>query len=164
MTIKNRFIVLTAVSSLSVMAIAAHGAELTVRIDGLPSDTGSARIVLMDSESSYKGKATVLAVASAPIENRVSIWKTKLPAGDYAVIAHHDANANSELDRPLFGLPLEPYGYSGGANTPFGLPDWSEVRFRVAEAPVTQNISVTMNPFAKWFLAFKTVWPFGLPF
>jgi len=153
---------LIAIALAAVTAVSAHtamGAELTVRVGNLASDAGFARIVVMNSELSYMGKAPVGAIASAPIENGTGVWKADLPAGDYAVIAHHDANANDELDRPLFGLPLEPYGYSSGADTAFGLPAWKAVRFRIDDAPVTQDIRVKLNPFAAVLLAIKAGWP-----
>jgi len=67
--------------------------------------------------------------------------------GDYALIVHHDANTNDALDRPYFNLPLEPYGYSNGAWTSFGLPSWPDVRFTVSEHRTKQTVTLRTNAF-----------------
>ena len=70
-----------------------------------------------------------------------------MPPGTYAIIAHHDENENDELDRPVFELPLEPYGYSNGAWTSLGLPSFKEVAFEVGEGVAQQGIQMRTNAF-----------------
>lgn len=36
-----------------------------------------------------------------------------LPTGDFAISLFQDLNQNTELDTGFFGIPKEPYGFSG---------------------------------------------------
>ena len=101
MSYKQSLIALAMTVATTVTPPTAEGAELTVRVGNLASDAGFARIVVMNSEASYQGKVPVAAIASVPIEAGTGVWKAELPAGDYALIAHHDANANDDKTTTL---------------------------------------------------------------
>jgi uncharacterized protein (DUF2141 family) len=45
-----------------------------------------------------------------------------VPAGQYAVQAFHDENANGEVDRAMFGIPREGVGFSRNARIGLGPP------------------------------------------
>lgn len=138
----------------------ANPAALEVAITSLPSDAGLARIILVSSQDEYEGKAGASIVASVPVNNGKAHWRSdNMAPGDYALIVHHDPNANNELDRPLFGLPFEPYGFSNNAWTSFGVPSWDEVRFSAGGEPAVQEIAVHANPIASALTALRA----GLP-
>ncbi len=128
-----------------VIASQAQSGDLEIDITGFPTDDGMARIVLMSGPDEYAGKAPVTLTDSVPIVDGKARWVKALPSGRYAVIAHHDGNSNDELDRPVFQLPVEAYGYSNGAWTSFGLPDFDQTAFVVAEETSRQTISVRYN-------------------
>jgi uncharacterized protein (DUF2141 family) len=159
MRFRSTIHVITILGALTTFNSATQAGQVTINIDGFANNNGMARIVLMESRNGYKGTVPVADVISVPIVKGQSVWKTNLPSGEYAIIAHHDNNANNDLDRPLFNLPLEPYGYSNGANKAAGLPAWEEVRFEVTAKQAVQNITVQMNPFAAFLLALKS----GIP-
>lgn len=52
-----------------------------------------------------------------------------LPAGNYAVQAFHDENANGEVDRAMFGIPREGVGFSRNARIGLGPPKWRDAYF-----------------------------------
>ena len=52
-----------------------------------------------------------------------------VPAGDYAVQAFHDENANGEVDRAMFGIPREGVGFSRNARIGLGPPKWRDAYF-----------------------------------
>lgn len=129
-------------------ASAATAGEITVRVTGFAGDAGAARIILMPGEAGYRGEVGLAREVSVPISGGVAHWRADdLAPGSYALIAHHDRNANGDLDRPVLTLPLEPYGYSNGAWTSFGLPPYEEVAFTVSEAPVFQAVHLRVNAF-----------------
>ncbi|MGI9390107.1 MAG: DUF2141 domain-containing protein [Boseongicola sp.] len=128
---------------------AASAEQINLQISGFSNDSGMARIILMEGAAGYGGEIEAERIVSVPIRNGVANWDTAdVPPGRYALIAHHDTDSNNELDRPYFTLPLEPYGYSNGAWTSIGLPDWEEVAFDVGETPTIQSIHIRMNAFA----------------
>jgi uncharacterized protein (DUF2141 family) len=63
-----------------------------------------------------------------PVEGETSRHLFKnLSAGRYAVAVFQDANNNDRLDKNLFGVPKEPYGFSKNIFGTFGPPDFEEV-------------------------------------
>jgi uncharacterized protein (DUF2141 family)/uncharacterized membrane protein len=126
---------------------------LTINIGGFENDEGLARIVLFDSPASYQGSVPPFQIVSVPIRQSRATWtNSNIPAGVYAAIVHHDLDANDELDRPYFGLPLEPYGYSNDAFKTFGIPSFDIVKFSVNESTSNQNINIQYNPIAAPFV------------
>ena len=52
-----------------------------------------------------------------------------VPAGEYAVQAFHDENANGEVDRAMLGIPREGVGFSRNARIGLGPPKWRDAYF-----------------------------------
>lgn len=139
--------------------------ELTVRMTDLPSDAGRARLVIVDSERAYRGKDKPVQIVAVPIKGGKAAWNVKtLPEGKYALIAHHDRNSNNELDRPIFGLPVEAYGFANKAWATFGVPTWQDASFDVGPNPVAVEVRVRLNPIVGWSLAALRLWPVWLIF
>lgn len=61
-----------------------------------------------------------------------------LPPGEYAIQAFHDANGNDEMDRGLFGIPKEGFGFSRDAKIVFSPPKWKDAMFRHGVEPGRQ--------------------------
>ena len=156
MPVYLRYLAFAALLTLSTQA---RAGSLTIDIEGFETGQGLARIVLFNSQAGYEGQTPPFRIAHAPVQQGRARWfASDLPAGDYAVIAHHDSNANDALDRPYLSLPLEPYGFSNNAFRTFGVPAFERVRFKLDSAPVTQTIAIQYNPIAAMLLSVK---PFG---
>jgi len=125
----------------------ADAGEIDLRITGFSSDIGRARIVLMEGPEGYAGARPAALITSVPIRSGKAIWQADIPDGIYAVIAHHDANQDDTMNRPVFGLPLEPYGYSNGAWTSMGLPAFDTVAIEVGKGTTHQAIHLRTNAF-----------------
>lgn len=52
-----------------------------------------------------------------------------VPAGEYAIQAFHDENANGEVDRAMLGIPREGVGFSRNARIGLGPPKWRDAYF-----------------------------------
>ena len=52
-----------------------------------------------------------------------------IPAGRYAVQVSHDENNNNKLDRGLFGIPKEGFGFSNDAKIRMAPPKFDEAAF-----------------------------------
>lgn len=52
-----------------------------------------------------------------------------LPYGNYAIAIYHDRNADQRLNRGLFGMPEEGYGFSNDAPANFGPADFEDAVF-----------------------------------
>jgi uncharacterized protein (DUF2141 family) len=54
-----------------------------------------------------------------------------LKAGTYAISTFHDRNSNDTVDKNLFGLPTEKYGFSRDAAGRMGPPSFEAAAFTV---------------------------------
>jgi len=65
-----------------------------------------------------------------------------LSPGRYAVAVYVDRNGDGKLGTGMFGIPNEPYGFSGGRGS-FGPPDFADAAF---ELPADgTNIRIELN-------------------
>ncbi len=54
-----------------------------------------------------------------------------LPEGEYALAIYQDVNRNKILDKNLFGIPTEIYGFSNNARRNFSAPSFQEAKFKL---------------------------------
>ncbi|GLP96177.1 DUF2141 domain-containing protein [Paraferrimonas sedimenticola] len=104
-----------AVLAASLMATSINAAELTLELSGLKAGEGNIRIALFDqAEQFFDGEYRIGEIVEAPSSGdskTVSIGS--IPAGEYAISVYQDLNESQSLDTNLFGIPKEPYGFSG---------------------------------------------------
>ena len=75
---------------------------------------------------------TPFKAGNAGIEGSLCHWQVSgLPSGWYAVAIYQDKNGNGKLDRNVFGMPLEPYGFSNNAHGVMGPPSFGDARFQL---------------------------------
>ncbi|RRB04967.1 DUF2141 domain-containing protein [Larkinella rosea] len=63
-------------------------------------------------------------------------------AGEYAVALFHDVNGNGKLDKKLFGIPAEPYGFSNNYHPRVSGPVFDDCRVHVDAAEKTISIKL----------------------
>jgi uncharacterized protein (DUF2141 family) len=56
----------------------------------------------------------------------------RVPAGPFAVAVYHDEDADGEMDKGMFGMPAEGYGFSRDAAAQFGPPSFESARLTLA--------------------------------
>ena len=65
-----------------------------------------------------------------------------IPADKYAIAVFQDSNVDGKLNKNMFGVPKELYGFSNNKYGKFGPPDFEDVSFDVKE---DASISLTIN-------------------
>lgn len=107
---------------------------LTVEIDGFQSNQGQVIVHLYNQADAFPTKPErAVAKRINNISNRKSTMQfTQLPAGTYAVAAHHDENANGKLDTNWLGIPKEGLGSSNDAKGQFGPPTFTDAKLNVS--------------------------------
>lgn len=117
-------------------------ADLTVRIAGIAPLGGTLRVGLFDSAEAFAARregvtASRNLAADGP---RAAVTFTDLPAGRYAVTAHHDADDDRELDRLFALVPTE--GVALSTNPPLvRMPAFDDVAVAVeGDARVTLEL------------------------
>lgn len=121
------------------------GGRLTLRFDGIEKAGGTVRLALYSQPSEfmvekkavlYNFKAERKGVLEAAIEG--------LPVGSYAFAVFLDENNNMQLDKNLFGVPSEPYGFSKIPPSKWHLPTWDEVKFEIGKTDQALKVSLKM--------------------
>ena len=123
----------------------ACGAELTgtltAHVKGLTSDDGELRFVLFDSEEKFMKQPVRAHIAE--IQTGKGIWTIEdLPYGKYAVLVHHDINANGKMERHWYGKPKEPTGASNDAPSKFGPPKFKDAKFLLESPALALTITI----------------------
>lgn len=109
------------------MAEAATG-SVTVNIGNVRSSRGNVMIDIcpqnkfLDDTCAYHGEAPARAGTTV-------VTVQGVPAGEYAIQAFHDENANGEVDRAMLGIPREGVGFSRDARIGLGPPKWRDAYF-----------------------------------
>jgi uncharacterized protein (DUF2141 family) len=76
--------------------------------------------------------------ASFPISGQQATAQIHLPPGRYAIAVIHDENSNHKLDRNLFGIPKEGFGFVNNPKVAFSAPDFNTASIEVA-CPKTET-------------------------
>jgi uncharacterized protein (DUF2141 family) len=114
----------------TVLPSAARAADLTVEVDGIESADGQVQVGLFNGAAEFPGKPTTGQRMKVD-GTKVTITFKDLPAGRYAVSAYHDENDNNKLDRGMFGIPKERYGFSQDARGVGGPPEFRDAAFEL---------------------------------
>lgn len=62
--------------------------------------------------------------------------------GDYAVAVYHDENGNGKMDKRMFGIPKEPYGFSNNFKPLMSAPKFTDCQFSVGDDGKTISIKL----------------------
>jgi uncharacterized protein (DUF2141 family) len=101
-----------------------YAQTLTVSVHNIKPVAGNLMAGVFNSETGfpdayYKGAKVQIA------DTAMVVTFTGLPKGRYAVSVYQDINKNGQLDKNIFGIPKEKYGFSNNANK----PDYKESLF-----------------------------------
>ena len=100
--------------------------NLEVVVNGIVSKEGTVHIAIYRSQDAFpvygkQFKGQIIQVKG----NTASASFTSLKIGLYAIAVFHDKNNNSKLDKNVFGVPTESYGFSNNARSTFSAPTFS---------------------------------------
>lgn len=94
---------------------------------------GTVRIALMKKcEKFPECKPANTAIIEA--KNTAHQTSFTVEPGDYAIAVYHDVNANGQLDKKVFGIPKEPYGFSNNFRPRFSAPTFGDCKITVGDA------------------------------
>jgi uncharacterized protein (DUF2141 family) len=115
-----------------------HGTPSPIRVFVSVEGVRSARGVVIDSifgadRKRYLADDGAIFVWRDPAQRGTVSQCFYLPtAGDYAMVAFHDANSNGKLDLGLLGIPMEGYGFSNNVRPILHAPSFESVAFQAA--------------------------------
>jgi len=119
----------------------ASAADLTVRIQDVPSAQGSIMVAVYDAPVSFlRRPAQTAGAAAAP--GAVDIVIKDLPAGAYGIAVFHDANGNGKMDSNAMGIPVEDHAFSNNARGTMGPPSFEQVKVSLPSDGAIATISL----------------------
>ena len=125
--------ILSLLSSAPTRPVPPQKASLRVEIQNVRVLTGSVHLALFRPGKDFpEGKPVEIKKLSAGSKS-VQVQFSVEP-GDYAIAVYHDENGNGKMDKRLFGIPKEPYGFSNDVKPVLSAPKFSECRFTVGES------------------------------
>jgi uncharacterized protein (DUF2141 family) len=121
-------------------AMAAEGAELTLRVTHVESDAHEVLVQVYRGSEGFRDPEQAVRRVSAPArEGTVTFRLDGLEPGRYAVIGFHDQDGDGEMDRFLGMVPTEGYGLSRNPEV-MGPPAFADSAFDLGEAGTALDI------------------------
>ena len=139
-TIRSAAVATLCAAVATFMVGAATAADLNVELT--VKDTGGHpfMVSLYNSPADWLKKPFKTAKVNSTGGTATAVF-ADLPAGEYAVSAYYDANANGKMDTNFFKIPSEPTGISNNAASSFGPPSYDQAKFMLPAA----NHKITVN-------------------
>jgi uncharacterized protein (DUF2141 family) len=115
-------------------SLAAEKGDLGVVFTGLSDNAGKVRIALVNTKAGYEDEEQYgFRLAEVKVRGlEAQHVFSDIPLGIYSIKAYHDVNGDRRHNKGLFGVPLEPYGFSNDVRGQWGPPPYESTRFYFA--------------------------------
>ena len=114
---------------------------LTIEVASFENTKGVLRVCVTDQKDDFL-KSCAFSKIVAVEDDTVSLKIENIEKGNYAVSVYHDENNSGILETGgVFGIPLEPYGFSNNPNMTFG-PSYKKSVFKMTS---DKNISIKLK-------------------
>ncbi len=116
-----------------------------IKISSSAAATGTVCLAVFDCPLAFeRSEAKISQVVAWPKgQTNLRLSIPVLPRGNYAIAAFHDLNNNGKLDRNLWGIPTEPYGFSKEPTNKWQKPAWEDVLLPIK--PSTKQLAITLK-------------------
>ncbi len=112
---------------------------LTIEIEGFENDKGQLVLGVCNKKENFLKEFAYGDVVKIKNKKATVVIKN-LPSGEYAISLFHDVNSNNILDKNMFGIPSEDYGFSNNASGTFGPPKYEDAKFNLNESKTIKII------------------------
>ena len=114
---------------------------LTIEVASFENTKGVLRVCVTDQKDDFLKSCAFSKIVTVE-DDKVSLKIENIEKGNYAVSVYHDENNSGILETGgVFGIPLEPYGFSNNPNMTFG-PSYKKSVFKMAS---DKNISIKLK-------------------
>lgn len=117
--------------------------SLTLRIEvaSFENTKGVLRVCVTDQKDDFLKSCAFSKIVTVE-DDTVSLKIENIEKGNYAVSVYHDENNNGILETGgVFGIPVEPYGFSNNPTMTFG-PSYKKSVFKMTS---DKNISIKLK-------------------
>ncbi len=118
------------------------GCSLAVHVDGFRNRKGVVGCAVFRTPNGWPEHDELAAVRAAqPIKgNSATVTFAQVPPGRYAIAVLHDENENHHLDRNVFRVPKEGFGFANNPKVAFSAPSWEEAAVQVGCPATTVDV------------------------
>ena len=114
---------------------------LTIEVASFENTKGVLRVCVTDQKDDFLKSCAFSKIVTVE-DDTVSLKIENIEKGNYAVSVYHDENNSGILETGgVFGIPLEPYGFSNNPTMTFG-PSYKKSVFKMAS---DKNISIKLK-------------------
>jgi uncharacterized protein (DUF2141 family) len=120
---------------------AANTCSLIVHIDGFRNQKGDAGLSVFNSADGWpEDNDKSFQHGGHPFTGTATTITLQVPPGRYALVALHDENSNHKLDRNMFHIPKEGFGFTNNPKVVLSPPSYDTAAIPVA-CPTTETTS-----------------------
>ena len=114
---------------------------LKIKVASFENIKGVLRVCITDQKDTFLKSCTFSKIVAVE-DKTVSLKIENIEKGNYAVSVYHDENNNGILETGgVFGIPVEPYGFSNNPTMTFG-PSFKKSVFKMTS---DKNISIKLK-------------------
>ena len=114
---------------------------LSMKVGNFKTIKGVLRVCMTDKKDDFLKSCTFSKIVAVE-DKTVSLKIENIKKGNYAVSVYHDENNNGILETGgVFGIPVEPYGFSNNPTMTFG-PSFKKSVFKMSS---DKNISIKLK-------------------
>ena len=122
------------------------GPRLKLHISGVSPNAGPVRVAVFTSQDTFPQHETAsLKSVVASTGSEVAVELENVPPPPIAIAVYQDSNSDGELNRAVFGIPTEPYGFSNDARGQMGPPSFSDAQL---PAGMMDTVSISLTKLA----------------
>ncbi len=126
----------------SSVIVAEGSLSIVVKVGGVKCCDGVLRLAVYNDPSSWMSEHNMVRGRLGFIQNSEQTFEIHgLPEGRYAIAIYQDTNSNNKLDRWLWSVPKEPYGFSNNVGR-YGPVSFNKAAFNLNE---DLDISIELN-------------------
>jgi len=121
----------------------AFAANLTVTVSNIIDKKGQMIISLYNNKASFpiEGKEYRAIIVYPITAATITTTFNNIPSGTYAVAVIHDEDRSGKLEKNIFGIPMEQYGFSNDVYAKFGPPTFESAAFTINK----EDLLITIN-------------------
>lgn len=118
----------------------APGPSIELVVEGLRGG-GRVRAGAYRDAGTWLGEGTAVAICTPPVREGRASCTLRLPGpGPYAIAFYHDADDDGEMDRGVFGVPTEGYGFSRNVGGGLSAPSFREAAIEVGVGTAVRSV------------------------
>ncbi|SOD98626.1 DUF2141 domain-containing protein [Spirosoma fluviale] len=115
--------------------------NLTIEVHNVRALTGAVYVAVFKPGKDFPEGKPIVGKKVDVTHDRV-LTTFSVEPGSYAIAVYHDENGNGKMDKRMFGIPKEPYGFSNDFRPKLSAPKFSDCEFSVGDSGRTVRIKL----------------------